>query len=114
MTVPLSKRSPARFVARMLAGATAADHAGFIHPSLSLLKDKVPAGPKWLHELKFDGYRAQFHVDVNAAGIFTRCVTTGPKRSRPLPQRALFWLSIKPSSTGKLCLRIDARSPDTL
>jgi bifunctional non-homologous end joining protein LigD len=32
--------------------------AGFIEPMLLLRTDKLPEGPSWLHELKFDGYRA--------------------------------------------------------
>jgi bifunctional non-homologous end joining protein LigD len=30
----------------------------FIEPMLFLRTDKLPEGPGWLHELKFDGYRA--------------------------------------------------------
>jgi hypothetical protein len=74
MTVLLSTRSPARFVARMLPGATAADHAG-----LSIQKDKVPAGPKWLHELKFDGYRAQFTSTSKRPEYSFAAVTTDRK-----------------------------------
>ena len=32
--------------------------AGFIEPMLLLRTEKLPEGPDWLHELKFDGYRA--------------------------------------------------------
>ena len=32
--------------------------AGFIEPTLLLRTEKLPEGPDWLHELKFDGYRA--------------------------------------------------------
>jgi bifunctional non-homologous end joining protein LigD len=31
---------------------------GFIEPMLLLLTEKLPVGPEWLIELKFDGYRA--------------------------------------------------------
>jgi bifunctional non-homologous end joining protein LigD len=32
--------------------------AGFIEPMLLLRTEKMPEGPDWLYELKFDGYRA--------------------------------------------------------
>jgi DNA ligase D-like protein (predicted ligase) len=32
--------------------------AQFIEPMLLLRTDKLPDGPEWVHELKFDGYRA--------------------------------------------------------
>ncbi|MET4294914.1 bifunctional non-homologous end joining protein LigD [Bradyrhizobium sp. LB8.2] len=45
---------------------------GFIKPQLATLKMKAPAGEGWIHEIKYDGYRAQIHVDRGAAKIFTR------------------------------------------
>jgi bifunctional non-homologous end joining protein LigD len=32
--------------------------AAFIEPMLLLCTEKLPEGPDWLYELKFDGYRA--------------------------------------------------------
>ena len=32
--------------------------AAFIEPMLLLRTERLPEGPNWLHELKFDGYRA--------------------------------------------------------
>ncbi|MBR0904154.1 non-homologous end-joining DNA ligase [Bradyrhizobium liaoningense] len=45
---------------------------GFIKPQLATLKDNAPSGHQWIHEIKYDGYRAQVHVDRGAAKIFTR------------------------------------------
>jgi bifunctional non-homologous end joining protein LigD len=45
---------------------------GFIKPQLATLKDTAPSGAQWIHEIKYDGYRAQVHVDRGAAKIFTR------------------------------------------
>ncbi|WP_461335812.1 ATP-dependent DNA ligase [Bradyrhizobium liaoningense] len=45
---------------------------GFIKPQLAILKDKAPSGAQWIHEIKFDGYRTQVHVDKGTARIFTR------------------------------------------
>jgi ATP-dependent DNA ligase len=37
---------------------------GFIKPQLATLKSKAPVGSQWLHEIKFDGYRVQVHINV--------------------------------------------------
>jgi bifunctional non-homologous end joining protein LigD len=34
--------------------------------------EKVPSGERWIHEIKFDGYRVQVHLANEAAKIFTR------------------------------------------
>ncbi len=44
----------------------------FVAPELALLVDKPPTGDEWLHELKFDGYRIQAHVNGNEVQLFTR------------------------------------------
>jgi bifunctional non-homologous end joining protein LigD len=36
---------------------------GFIKPQLATLKSKAPKGEQWLHEIKFDGYRVQVHIN---------------------------------------------------
>jgi hypothetical protein len=36
---------------------------GFIKPQLATLKAKAPQGEQWIHEIKFDGYRVQFHAN---------------------------------------------------
>ena len=35
---------------------------GFIEPALATLVEKVPGGARWIHEIKFDGYRVQLHL----------------------------------------------------
>jgi bifunctional non-homologous end joining protein LigD len=45
---------------------------GFIIPQLATLKAKAPSGDLWIHEIKYDGYRLQPHVDRGKAKIFTR------------------------------------------
>ncbi len=44
---------------------------GFIEPQLATLKIKPPKGD-YLHEIKFDGYRAQAHLLRGKAKIYTR------------------------------------------
>jgi bifunctional non-homologous end joining protein LigD len=45
---------------------------GFIKPQLATLKIKAPAGEDWIHEIKYDGYRVQFHIDGDTRKAFTR------------------------------------------
>jgi bifunctional non-homologous end joining protein LigD len=45
---------------------------GFIEPALASSIAKVPSGARWIHEIKFDGYRVQVHLANEAVRIFTR------------------------------------------
>jgi bifunctional non-homologous end joining protein LigD len=45
---------------------------GFIEPALATSIEKVPSGDRWIHEIKFDGYRVQVHLANETAKIFTR------------------------------------------
>jgi bifunctional non-homologous end joining protein LigD len=49
-----------------------APYPGFIEPELATPADKVPSGERWLHEIKFDGYRVQVHLRDAAVKVFTR------------------------------------------
>jgi bifunctional non-homologous end joining protein LigD len=44
----------------------------FIQPELAKLVDRPPAGDRWAHEVKLDGYRAQVHVTAGHTVIRTR------------------------------------------
>lgn len=43
-----------------------------IEPALALLSDRVPVGPEWTYEVKWDGYRLALHVELNGIRIITR------------------------------------------
>jgi len=45
---------------------------GFIEPALASSTEKVPSGERWVHEIKFDGYRVQVHLREAAVKVFTR------------------------------------------
>jgi bifunctional non-homologous end joining protein LigD len=45
---------------------------GFIKPQLATLKSKAPKGDQWLHEIKYDGYRVQVHVNAGRKKVYTR------------------------------------------
>jgi bifunctional non-homologous end joining protein LigD len=43
----------------------------FIRPRLATLKTKAPKGDLWLHEIKYDGYRVQVHVNGGRKKVYT-------------------------------------------
>ncbi|MET4478534.1 non-homologous end-joining DNA ligase [Bradyrhizobium sp. F1.13.3] len=45
---------------------------GFINPQLATLKMKAPSGAHWIHEVKYDGYRIQLHINGDGRKAFTR------------------------------------------
>ena len=49
-----------------------APYPGFVEPALATSIEKVPSGDRWLHEVKFDGYRVQVHLVNETVKIFTR------------------------------------------
>jgi hypothetical protein len=72
---------------------------GFIKPQLATLKMKAPS-EGWIHEIKYDGYRVQVHVDKGAPPEYSPATaTTGPSGSQPSP--ALSSSKVRPSSMGK-------------
>jgi bifunctional non-homologous end joining protein LigD len=44
----------------------------FIPPQLPSLADEPPAGDRWIHEIKYDGYRTQLHVSGGQVRTYTR------------------------------------------
>jgi bifunctional non-homologous end joining protein LigD len=76
-SIPRSRRqyalqSPALETARDLEGTRGAPFPGFIEPALATLHSKPPSGERWVHEIKFDGYRAQLHKRDAGTRMFTR------------------------------------------
>src|SRR6266436_6519371 len=54
------------------AGSIKAIFPGLIAPALATSIGKVPNGERWVHEIKFDGYRVQVHLRDAAVKVFTR------------------------------------------
>ncbi|MEI9986247.1 MAG: hypothetical protein WDN69_25605 [Aliidongia sp.] len=52
--------------------AAAAELPGFVEPSLATLVAKPPTGARWLHEIKFDGYRLLARVEAGRVKLLTR------------------------------------------
>jgi bifunctional non-homologous end joining protein LigD len=60
----------------------------FIEPALATSIDKVPSGERWVHEIKFDGYRVQLHISNGAVKVFTRRGNDWTKRFRKIADDA--------------------------
>jgi bifunctional non-homologous end joining protein LigD len=70
------------------AGSIKSTFPGFIEPALATSIDNVPSGERWVHEIKFDGYRVQVHLRDAAVKVFTRRGndwTNRFRRSLPMP-----------------------------
>jgi len=76
-----------------LPGARKAILPVFVEPSLALLKERAPSGAKWIHEIKFDGYRLQARIDGHKIQLLTRRGLDWTKRF-PIIARALTQLPV--------------------
>ena len=54
---------------------------GFIEPVLATAIDRLPSGDRWVHEIKFDGYRVQVHLSNGSIKVFTRRGNDWPNAS---------------------------------
>ena len=53
-------------------GAKSGALPGFIEPALASLAEKPPVGDRWVHEVKFDGYRLLARLDHGRVKLLTR------------------------------------------
>ena len=67
---------------------TKAPYPGFIQPALATKTEKVPGGERWIHEIKFDGYRVQLHIINDGIQVFTRRGNDWTKRFRKIANDA--------------------------
>ena len=73
---------------------------GFIKPQLATLKSKAPKGDQWLHEIKYDGYRIQVHLNRGQEeGLHPQRAGLDQALLPRLPARSPY--QAKPSSTGR-------------
>jgi len=87
-------RKAARAGARHAAGS--GKPPAFTPPQLATLVDEVPAGNGWLHEIKFDGYRALIAVAGAKVRVFTRNGLDWTDKFAPLV-RAVAALDLPPA-----------------
>jgi bifunctional non-homologous end joining protein LigD len=67
----LAKRTQTRFLVRTVEGAKPSEMPRFIRPQLATLRTKAPSGD-WFHEIKYDGYRLQIHLNKGRVTTYTR------------------------------------------
>jgi bifunctional non-homologous end joining protein LigD len=65
-----------------------APYPGFIRPALATKVERVPRGERWVHEIKFDGYRVQLHIINDDTKVFTRRGNNWTKRLRKIADDA--------------------------
>ena len=53
-------------------GAKKVKMPGFVEPALASLAAAPPSGERWLHEIKFDGYRLQARIEAGKVTLLTR------------------------------------------
>jgi bifunctional non-homologous end joining protein LigD len=64
--------SPTKAPARKRGGKAASAPPAFRNPQLATLVDNVPDGNNWMHEIKFDGYRALVAASGSDVRVYTR------------------------------------------
>ena len=69
--------------ASALSGAKKRQPPEFIPPMLAKLATKAPTGEGWLHEIKFDGYRIQAHLEAGSVWLMTRSGQDWTQRCGP-------------------------------
>jgi len=61
---------------------------GFVEPALATSIERVPQGERWIHEIKFDGYRIQLHIANEDVKVFTRRGNDWTRRFRKIAHDA--------------------------
>ncbi len=74
--------------------------------------DAPPIGDDWIHEIKWDGYRAQAHIGDGRITIFSRGGLDWTDRFRAIPSSSSSCPSRAPSSMAKSFISARARKPD--
>jgi bifunctional non-homologous end joining protein LigD len=70
--------------ASVVPGAKPAPFPGFVQPCHPTLRANAPSGARWLHEIKFDGYRMQAHLRDGRPTIYTRAGYDWTLRLQPI------------------------------
>jgi bifunctional non-homologous end joining protein LigD len=67
------RKAPAEAgIASAIEGLPDAPMPGFVEPMLATLGRSPPTGGRWLHEIKFDGYRLQAQIEDGKVTFWTR------------------------------------------
>jgi bifunctional non-homologous end joining protein LigD len=107
-----------RVVGRRLEGAAMRRAKGipsaalpqFVEPQLAQLRKEAPAGNRWVHEIKLDGYRIHARIDGEDVRLLTRTGVDWTDRYRAT-EAALRKLKVKQAYVdGELCAVDTARA----
>lgn len=77
----------------------------FIPTMQPKLVDLPPAGGDWLHEIKYDGYRVQIHVDGKAVTTYTRNGFDWTAKFQPIAEAALAVPARRAIIDGEICVQ---------
>jgi bifunctional non-homologous end joining protein LigD len=73
-----------RFDPSVVPGARPAPPPSFIEPCRPALREEAPSGERWVHEIKFDGYRTQAHLRSGRPAMYTRRGHDWTRRFQPI------------------------------
>lgn len=90
-----------------------AELPGFIPPMLATLVKSTPGDDRWLHEIKFDGYRIQARIADGKLTLFTRSGRDWTDRFGPDIAKALTALPVRQAVLdGEVVVESSGRSSD--
>jgi len=94
-------------------GARKATMPDFIEPMLATLVSSAPTGEKWLHEIKFDGYRLLARIEAGRVKLLTRSGLDWSKKFGKTVLTALQELPVGSAiMDGELVVETDAGASD--
>ncbi|CAM3110591.1 bifunctional non-homologous end joining protein LigD [Paracoccus aminovorans] len=94
-------------------GARKAAMPGFVPPMLATLVSAAPQGDRWLHEIKFDGYRLQARIEAGRVKLLTRSGLDWTARFGKAVPQALRDLPVGSAILdGELVVETDAGASD--
>lgn len=104
-----AKKSPTRKAIKQEPAAM----PGFLPPMLASLVRATPGDDRWLHEIKFDGYRIQAHIREGRVHLFTRSGRDWTERFGAPLAHALSALPAKQAILdGEVVVDVAGRSSD--
>ena len=99
--------------ARKASPKPAADMPEFLPPMLATLVKATPGDDRWLHEIKFDGYRIQAHLQDGKVRLFTRSGRDWTERFGETLAQALAALTAEQAILdGEVVVEVAGRSSD--
>jgi ATP-dependent DNA ligase len=85
-----------------LTATTAGDPPGrFIEPQLATLVGEPPSGDNWVHEIKYDGYRALCRISNGEVKLLTRSKNDWTKKFQSIADQMADLPIAMPSWTAK-------------